>query len=148
MHNLAILLPLLLAAEPTPRPLPPEQAARAMVVPDGFKVTLFAAEPQVVQPIAFCLDDRGRLFVAEAFNYGAWQPTGKDRIIILEDTDGDGRADRRTVFYEGLNYVTGIEVGFGGVWIMSPPCLYFVPDRDGDDRPDGPPEVVFDGFGH
>src|SRR5262245_55217624 len=104
---------LVCAAEPTPRPLPAEQAARAMIVPDGFRVTLFASEPDVVQPISFCLDDRGRLFVAEALNYGSWQPTGKDRIIILEDTDGDGRADSRKVFYEGLNYVTGIEVGFG-----------------------------------
>ncbi len=141
-------LALLLGAEPAPRPLPPDEAARAMVVPDGFRVTLFAAEPDVVQPISFCLDDRGRLFVAEALTYSTWQPTGKDRIVILEDTDGDGKADKRTVFYEGFNYITGIEVGFGGVWVMSPPCLYFVPDRDGDDRPDGPPEVVFDGFGH
>ena len=52
------------------------------------------------------------------------------------------------VFYEGFNYITGIEVGFGGVWVMSPPNLYFIPDRDGDDKPDGPPEVVFDGFGY
>ena len=86
--------------------------------------------------------------VAEALNYGEWKATGKDRIIILEDTDGDGRADKRTVFYEGFNYVTGIEVGFGGVWVMSPPSLYFVPDRDGDDKPDGAPEVLFDGFGY
>ena len=101
-----------------------------------------------MQPISFCIDDRGRLWVAEALNYGDWKPTGKDRIIILEDTDGDGRADKRTVFYEGFNYVTGIEVGFGGVWVMSPPNLYFIPDRDGDDKPDGPPEVLFDGFGY
>jgi putative membrane-bound dehydrogenase-like protein len=149
MRLLVLLCTLLtLAPEPAPRPLPPDKAAQAMIVPDGFHVTLFAAEPDIVQPIAFCLDDRGRLFVAEAFNYGTWQPTGKDRIVILEDTDGDGKADKRTVFYEGLNYITGIEVGFGGVWVMSPPCLYFIPDRDGDDRPDGPPQILFDGFGH
>src|SRR3954471_17517168 len=138
----------LLAVEPAARPLPADDAARAAVVPDGFTVTRFAAEPDVVQPVSFCLDDRGRVWAAEALNYGAWQPTGKDRIVILEDKDGDGRADARTVFYEGLNYVTGIEVGFGGVWVMSPPCLYFIPDRDGDGRPDGPPEVVLDGFGY
>src|ERR671933_96821 len=97
-----------------------------------------AAEPDVVQPISFTIDDRGRLWVAEALNYGEWKPTGRDRIVLLEDTDGDGKADSRTVFYEGVNYITGIEVGFGGVWVMSPPGLYFVPDRDGDDRPDGP----------
>jgi putative membrane-bound dehydrogenase-like protein len=111
-------------------------------------MTVFAAEPDVVQPISFCTDSRGRLWVAEALNYGEWKATGKDRIVILEDRDGDGRADARTVFYEGFNYVTGIEVGFGGVWVMSPPGLYFVPDRDGDDKPDGPPELVFDGFGY
>ena len=137
-----------LAAEPTPRPLPAEKAAKEMVLPDGFRATVFAAEPDVVQPISFCIDDRGRLFVAEALNYGDWKATGKDRIVILEDTDGDGKADTRTVFYEGFNYITGIEVGFGGVWVMSPPNLYFIPDRDGDDKPDGEPEVLFDGFGY
>jgi putative membrane-bound dehydrogenase-like protein len=136
------------AADRAPAPLPAEKAARAAVVPDGFHVSVFAAEPQVVQPISFCTDARGRAWVAEALNYGTWQPTGKDRVVILEDTDGDGRADKRTVFYEGFNYITGIEVGFGGVWVMSPPKLYFIPDRDGDDKPDGEPQVVFDGFGY
>ena len=119
-----------------------------MVLPDGFRATVFAAEPDIVQPISFCIDTRGRLFVAEALNYGTWQATGKDRIVILEDTTGNGRANKRTVFYEGFNYITGIEVGFGGVWVMSPPRLYFIPDRNGDDIPDGPPEIVFDGFGY
>jgi len=119
-----------------------------MQLPDGFQATVFAAEPDVIQPISFAIDDRGRLFVAEALNYGEWKATGKDRIIILEDTDGDGRADKRTIFYEGFNYITGIEVGFGGVWVVSPPGLYFIPDRDGDDKPDGPPELLFDGFGY
>jgi putative membrane-bound dehydrogenase-like protein len=138
----------LLAAEPARAPLPPEQAAKEMKLPEGFQATVFAAEPDVVQPISFCIDDRGRLWVAEAMNYGEWKPTGKDRIVILEDTKGTGHADKRTVFYEGFNYITGIEVGFGGVYVMSPPNLYFIPDRDGDDKPDGPPEVLFDGFGY
>src|SRR5437868_10483927 len=129
-------------------PLSPAEAARTMVVPEGFNVTLFASEPDIVQPISFCIDDRGRLWVAEALNYGEWKATGKDRIVILEDTKGTGHADKRTVFYEGFNYITGIEVGFGGVWVMSPPGLYFIPDRDGDDKPDGPPELIFDGFGY
>jgi putative membrane-bound dehydrogenase-like protein len=136
------------AAEITPEPLPALEAARTMRVPPGFHVSLVAAEPDVVQPISFAFDDRGRMYVAEAMNYGAWQPTGSDRVVILEDTDGDGRAETRKVFYEGLNYVTGIEVGFGGVYAISPPCLYFIPDRDGDDRADGEPLVLFDGFGH
>lgn len=138
---------LVLAADAA-APLPAEEAAATMKLPEGFRATLFASEPQLVQPISFCQDDRGRVYVAEAFNYGEWQPTGKDRISILHDTDNDGRVDKRTLFYEGLNYVTGIEVGFGGVWAISPPNLYFIPDRDRDDKPDSEPQVLFDGFGY
>lgn len=138
-----------LAAEiETESPLPAEQAASTMVVPDGFQVQLFAAEPDVQQPIGFCIDDRGRLWVAEAYNYPHHGTKPGDRIVILEDTDGDGRADKRKVFYDQLNYVTGIEVGFGGVWVMSPPYFYFIPDADGDDVPDREPQVLLDGFGN
>ena len=129
-------------------PLPPLEAARTMVVPDGFHVTLFAGEPDVQQPIAFCIDDRGRLWVAEAFNYPLHGTRPGDRILIFEDSDNDGSFDKRTIFYDQLNYVTGIEVGFGGAWVMSPPYFYFIPDRDGDDRPDGEPQVLLDGFGN
>ncbi len=125
-----------------------EQAASSMRVPDGFNVTLFAGEPDVQQPIGFCIDDRGRLWVAEAYNYPNHGTRAGDRIVILEDVDGDGRFDRRKVFFDQLNYVTGIEVGFGGAWVMSPPNFYFIPDRDGNDQPDGPPEVLLDGFGN
>ncbi len=138
----------LLAADRSPAPLPAEKAAKEAVLPDGFRMSVFAAEPDIVQPISFTIDSRGRVWVAEALNYGEWKATGKDRIVILEDTDGDGKADKRTVFYEGLNYITGLEVGFGGVWVMSPPKVYFIPDRDGDDKPDGEPEVIFDGLGY
>ena len=119
-----------------------------MQVPDGFQVTLFAGEPTVQQPIGFAIDDRGRLWVAEAYNYPTHGNKPGDRIIILEDSDGDGQHDKRTVFYDKLNYVTGIEVGFGGAWVMSPPNFYFIPDRDGDDVPDGEPQVLLDGFGN
>ena len=128
-------------------PMPPAEAARTMVVPDGFRVTLFAGEPDVQQPIGFCIDDRGRLWVAEAYNYPFKNRPPADRIIILEDTDGDGQFDNRMVFCEGLTYVTGIEVGFGGVWVMSPPNFYFIPDKDGDDKADSEPVVLLDGFG-
>ena len=138
----------IVAAEPAKAPLPAEQAAKEMKLPEGFRATVFAAEPDVTQPISFCIDDRGRLWVAEATNYGQWKPEGKDRVVILEDTDGDGKAEKRTLFYEGFNYITGIEYGFGGIYVMSPPNLYFVPDRDRDDKPDGKPEVLFDGFGY
>ncbi|QDU22931.1 PVC-type heme-binding CxxCH protein [Urbifossiella limnaea] len=143
---LALLAPFALAADPAPGPLPAEQAAKQSVLPDGFRMSVFAAEPLVTQPVSFCLDHRGRVWVAEALNYGAWQPTGKDRVAILEDTDGDGRADKRTVVCDNFNYITGVEVGFGGVWVMSPPGLYFVPIRD--DKPSGPPQLVLDGFGY
>jgi putative membrane-bound dehydrogenase-like protein len=129
-------------------PLPPIEAARRMSVPEGFRVTLFAGEPDVQQPIGFCLDDRGRLWVAEAYSYPDHSTEGHDRIIIFEDASGDGTFDHRTVFYDKLNYVTGIEVGFGGVWVMSPPYFYFIPDADRDDVPDSEPQVLLDGFGN
>jgi putative membrane-bound dehydrogenase-like protein len=135
------------AAASGQEPLPPEETVRRFELPEGFRALLFAAEPHVVQPIGFAIDDRGRLWVAENLSYPHWEPRGRDRIIILEDEDGDGRFDRRSIFAEGLTYVTGIEVGFGGVWVMAPPEMLFIPDRDGDDRPDGPPEVLLDGFG-
>jgi putative membrane-bound dehydrogenase-like protein len=130
--------------------LSPEDAAKAMTVPEGFKVSLFAGEPDVVQPIAMAIDDRGRLWVAEAYTYPIRQPEGegKDRILIFEDTDGDGHFDKRKVFIEGLNLVSGMEVGFGGVWVGASPYLLFIPDKDGDDVPDGKPEVLLDGWGY
>ena len=73
-------------------------------------MSVFAAEPDVTQPISFTIDARGRIWVVEATNYGEWKATGKDRVVILEDADGDGRAEKRTLFYEGFNYATGIEV--------------------------------------
>src|SRR5207248_9211536 len=97
--------------------LPPEQAAKEMTLPPGFRATLFAGEPDVKQPIAFALDDRGRLWVAEGYSYPKWQTDGrpgKDRILIFEDRDGDGRFDTRKVFCDQLANVSGLEVGFGG----------------------------------
>ncbi len=136
------------ASEPSDGPLVPAVAARRMTLPPGFTASVFAAEPDVVQPIAMTIDARGRLWVVENTAYPLWRGGvgGKDRILILEDVDGDGRFDRRTVFWDkGTNY-TGIELGFGGVWICATPNLLFIPDRDGDDRPDGPAEVALDGW--
>jgi putative membrane-bound dehydrogenase-like protein len=126
-----------------------EQAVKEMTLPDGFSATVFAAEPDITQPIAMCMDARGRLWVVEAHSYPKRQPEGqgKDRIIIFEDTDGDGKHDKRTVFMEGLNLVSGIEVGFGGVFVGAAPQFLFIPDKDGDDKPDGPPQVLLDGWG-
>jgi putative membrane-bound dehydrogenase-like protein len=120
-----------------------------MTLPAGFRATLFAGEPDVVQPIAFTFDDRGRMWVVECFSYPKWlrgDAKGNDRVSIFEDTDGDGKFDKKTVFLDNGVNISGIELGFGGVWLCATPNLIFVPDRDGDDKPDGPPQVVLDGW--
>jgi putative membrane-bound dehydrogenase-like protein len=144
------------AAQPLPaarRPesgLSPLEAVRQFTAPRGFHVDLIAGEPDLHQPIAFCFDARGRLWIAEAHTYPQRAPEGQGRDIIriLEDVDGDGRYESNKVFTEGLNLVSGIEVGFGGVWVGAAPYLLFIPDRDGDDIPDSQPEVLLDGFGY
>jgi putative membrane-bound dehydrogenase-like protein len=136
------------AGAPPSAPIAPSEAPKRMTVPEGFKITLSAAEPDVVQPIAFTIDPKGRLWVVENYSYPIWLggPRGKDRILIFEDADGDGRFDKRSVFYDGGTNLTGIELGFGGVWVCATPNLIFIPDRDGNDRPDGPPSTVLDGW--
>jgi putative membrane-bound dehydrogenase-like protein len=126
-----------------------EEAAAAMKMPAGFSAKVFAAEPDVQQPIAMTFDDRGRVWIAEAYEYPIRAPgnKGRDRILIFEDTDGDGRFDKKKVFAEGLNLVSGLEIGFGGVWVGAAPYLMFIPDRNGDDVPDGKPEILLDGWG-
>ncbi|MBI4606551.1 MAG: VCBS repeat-containing protein, partial [Planctomycetes bacterium] len=134
--------------------LSPQEAAEAMAVPEGFAVDLVAGEPDLHQPVAFAFDERGRIWAAEAHTYplrvkgkeGRWDE-GKDRIVVFADEDADGRFETRKVFAEGLNLVSGLEVGFGGAWVGAAPYLLFFPDRDRDDRPDGPPEVLLDGWG-
>ena len=134
------------AEEPQAAPLPPKEAAAKMTLPKGFRATLFAGEPDVVQPIAIAFDDRGRLWVAECLSYPTWRAKGNDRIVIFEDTDNDGQFDHRRVFWDQGNYLTGLAVGFGGVWACCAPHLLFIPDRNGDDTPDGEPEIVLDGW--
>jgi putative membrane-bound dehydrogenase-like protein len=154
MHR---LLPLLAVVALAPRParsenppFSPEEAATKIKVPDGFHVTLFAGEPDVVQPIAMTFDDRGRVWVVECLSYPHWnvdpRATGRDRVVIFTDRDGDGRFDERKVFLDQGSNLSGIELGFGGVWLCSTPNLLFVADADGDDLPDGPPRVVLDGW--
>jgi putative membrane-bound dehydrogenase-like protein len=155
MRTAAILASLLAATacagadpKPTDRPVPTKDAARAMTVPEGFTVTLFAGEPDVVQPLAFGFDDRGRMWVVECLSYPNWRRDGKggDRVVILEDTDGDGTFDKKTVFLDNGSNLSGIELGFGGVWLCSSPNLIFIPLKDGEDKPAGPPQVVLDGW--
>ncbi|MGP0066045.1 MAG: PVC-type heme-binding CxxCH protein [Isosphaeraceae bacterium] len=151
---------------------PPAEAAGRMSVADGLEVRLFAAEPMVRQPVAVEFDDRGRLWVIQYLQYPNPEglkrvavdrysrtaydripeppprgPKGADRISILEDTDGDGRADRSHDFVTGLNLASGLAFGYGGVFVLQTPYLLFYPDRDRDDRPDGDPEVLLSGFG-
>ncbi len=133
---------------PADKPIPTTDAVKAMKLPDGFKATLFAGEPDIVQPIAFTFDDRGRMWVVECLSYPKWTSdgSGHDRITILEDTNGDGVHDKRTVFFDQSVNVSGIEVGFGGVWLLSIPNLVFIPDANSDDKPDGPPQVKLEGW--
>ena len=128
--------------------LTPEAALQKMKLPDGFQVTLAAAEPEIRNPIAMAWDGRGRLWVAECFTYAerAFDLSLRDRILIFEDSDGDGRFDSRKVFSDELQQVTSLEIGHGGVWVTAAPRLLFVPDADGDDKPDGPPVAHLDGF--
>lgn len=130
-------------------PLPPQQAVDSFTVPEGFEVRLFASEPMVINPVAMTWDERGRLWVVELFEYPMGAKPGekpRDQVKILEDTDRDGRADKVTVFADGLNLATGILVGHGGVYVGQAPYLYFYQDTDGDDVADKR-EVVLEGFG-
>ncbi len=127
--------------------LSPAEAIAKMVVPEGFTVELVASEPDIVNPVAMTIDERGRFWITESFEYPRREPgPGRDRVKILEDTDGDGKADKFTVFMEGLNIPSGIAVGHGGVWIANSPDILFVQDTDGDGKADTQ-EVVVTGFG-
>ena len=127
-----------------------EESAKAFSLPEGTKVKVWAGEPMVQNPIAMAWDKHGRMWVAENYTYGSrkirFDLSLRDRVIVLSDTDGDGQADTRKVFTDKVQMLTSVEVGQGGVWLMCPPKLLFIPDRDGDLVPDGEPEVMLDGF--
>ena len=129
--------------------MPAEEAAERIKLPEGFNASLFAAEPEVQNPIAMTWDSRGRLWIAENYTYAErqqrFQLDLRDRVIILDGTNGN-RHSQRTVFTDQIQMLTGIEVGLGGVWLMCPPQLLFIPDRNHDDIPDSEAEVVLDGF--
>ncbi len=125
------------------------EAAKAMTPPKGFKITLAAAEPDIIRPISFTIDSRGRLWVVEGHTYPVPAPEGqgRDRILIFEDTNGDGTLDKKKIFMEGLNLVSGIEVGMGGVWLGAAPYLLFIPADFKEDKPTGEPQKLLDGWG-
>lgn len=120
--------------------LTPQAAVESMTLQDGFAANVYASEPMMSQPMAFCWDARGRIWIAENLDYetrgSGFSADGGSRISILEDTDRDGVADTSKVFLEGIPFPAGIAVGLGGLWLGAPPNLLFVPDRDGDDRAD------------
>jgi putative membrane-bound dehydrogenase-like protein len=136
--------------DPKNVPLAPSEAVKLITVPDGFKVTLFAGEPDVAQPISMAFDERGRLWVAECYSYessgGPWKSAVRDRILIFEDKKGDGKFTSRKVFWDGAENLTSVLPGLGGVWACSTPNVIFIPDQNRDDVPDGPPVVVLDGW--
>ncbi len=150
----------------------PEEAIQRMKVAEGFAVKLVASEPDIRQPVTMTFDARGRLWVIQYLQYPTPAglkpikvdqylrtvydripepppkgPKGADRITVLEDPDANGRYRKAKDFVTGLNLATGLCLGNGGVYVLQTPYLLFYPDRDGDDKPDGPPEVLLSGFG-
>lgn len=128
----------------------PEEAAKKFELPEGYAINLFASEeqfPELRKPVQFAFDGKGRLWVTTMESYPMYIPgtPPSDKILILEDTDGDGRADKRTVFADGLHIPTGIEFGRGGVLIAQQPNVMFLKDTNGDDVADVR-ELVLHGF--
>ena len=118
-------------------------------VPADMKLVLFAAEPDIMKPIAFAWDTRGRLWVAETSDYPhgvSKDGAGHDKIVICEDTDGDGKADKFTVFADKLNIPTSFTFANGGIVISQPPAFLFLKDTNGDDKADVR-ETVMTGWG-
>ena len=130
-------------------PLSPEESIKHTQVPVGFKLELFASEPDIVNPIYFQWDKSGRLWVVETVDYPNELKEGRkgnDRIKICEDTDGDGKADKFTIFADGFNIPTSLTFARGGVILAHAPDLLFLQDTDGDDKADIR-KILITGFG-
>jgi putative membrane-bound dehydrogenase-like protein len=130
-------------------PLPPEESVKHMVLPKGFEARLFASEPDIAKPLCMAWDHKGRLWIAESTDYpNNLKPvgTGDDRIKVCEDTDGDGKADKFTVFAEKLSIPTSIAFHDGGILVHDAPDTLFLKDTDGDGKADVR-KVVFTGWG-
>ena len=154
-------------------PVPPTEAEKQFETPDDLEMQLVLSEPDIAQPLFMNWDERGRLWVMEYRQYPEIaglkmlsrdvylravydkvppappnHDRGRDRISIHEDTDGDGVYDKHKVFVDGLNLATSFVKGRGGLFVTNPPYLLFYPDKNGDDVPDGDPEVLLEGFGY
>lgn len=128
----------------------PEDSLKTMKLPAGYKIDLFASEvefPNLQKPVQFAFDGKGRLWVVTMPSYPQYLPgdTLDDKVLIYEDTNGDGKADKETVFAGGLHLPTGIELGDGGAYVAAQPNLVFLADTDGDDKADHR-EIVLHGF--
>jgi putative membrane-bound dehydrogenase-like protein len=139
--------------DPVPQyqdPLSPEESKKLIQVPQGFELELFASEPDIVNPISMEWDEKGRLWVLETVDYPNTvreeEGIGDDRLTICEDTNGDGKADKFTVFAENLNIPTSFAFADGGVIISQAPVFLFLKDTDGDDKADVR-KVLIDGWG-
>jgi putative membrane-bound dehydrogenase-like protein len=127
--------------------LSPQEALKKMKVPEGFAVELVASEPDIINPVAMTIDERGRFWITESLEYPRKSAgPGKDRVKVCEDSDADGKFDKFTIFAEGLNIPSGIAVGHGGVWVANSPDILFLQDTDNDGKADRQ-EVVVTGFG-
>ncbi len=129
-------------------PLSPKEAMASFKLEPGLKLELVASEPMVVDPVAIAFDERGRMYVAE--NRGYPTGPGKDqppvgRIVLLEDTDSDGKYDKRTVYADGLTYPNGIQCWRGGIFVTCAPDILFFKDTDGDGNAAWT-RLVFTGF--
>lgn len=128
--------------DPAPRvqePLTPEESMSLMQVPVGFELKLFASEPMILNPMYMNWDEKGRLWVIETVDYPNEvkdDDLGDDRIKILEDTNGDGKADKVTIFAEKLNIPTSFVFSNGGIIVSQSPSFLFLKDTDGDDVAD------------
>lgn len=129
-------------------PLSPEDSQKHIQLPEGFSAHLFAAEPNIINPIAFTWDERGRLWVVQSKDYPhkLANDVGGDRITICEDTDGDGKADKFTDFATEQSLTTGIVLVKGGAIVSQAPDMVFLEDVNGDDQMDKR-TVLFSGFG-
>jgi len=130
---------------PRVAPTAPDRALSTFRVKPGFRIELVAAEPLVVDPIALSFDENGRLYVVEMRDYSERRPEKLGRIRRLEDTDGDGRFDKSTVFAEGLPWPTAVICWNGGVFVGATPDILYCKDTDGDGVADER-AVIFTGF--